>query len=103
MHPNFKEPFRVMIDASEIGYGAVLMQNRAISNYLGVVCYESRQIKENEAKRISYELGVNALLFALKLWRSYMLHKKFIVYIDNRAVVYIKKRKEENINFYDGL
>ena len=53
------------------GLGGVLMQG----NY--VVCYESRKLKEHENNYSTHDLELTTILHALKMWRHYLMGRKF--------------------------
>ncbi|WMV14113.1 hypothetical protein MTR67_007498 [Solanum verrucosum] len=53
-------------DASRIGLGCVLMQNRK------VIAYASRQLKIHEKNYPTHNLELAEVVFALKIWRHYL-------------------------------
>jgi len=61
--PNPKESFVVYCDASKMGLGGVLMQNRQ------VVANASRQLKVHEKNYLTHDLELAAVVFVLKIWR----------------------------------
>ena len=61
--PSGDEGFTVYCDASRVGLGCVLMQNRR------VVAYDSRQLKKHEQNYPTHDLEMAAVVFALKTWR----------------------------------
>ena len=69
--PNASESFVVYCDASLMGLGGVLMQNRQ------VVAYASRQLKVHEKNYPTHDLELAAIIFALKIWRCYLYEKNF--------------------------
>ena len=64
--PNPKESFVVYCDASKMGLGGVLMQNRQ------VVAYALRQLKIHEKNYPTHDLELAAVVFVLKIWRHYL-------------------------------
>ena len=54
-------------DASERGLGCVLMQHGH------VIAYASRQLKPHEKNYPTHDLELAAVIFALKIWRHYLL------------------------------
>jgi len=68
---NPKESFVVYCDASKMGLGGVLMQNRQ------VVAYASRQLKVHEKNYPTHDLELVAVVFVLKIWRHYLYGSKF--------------------------
>ncbi|CAA7032061.1 unnamed protein product [Microthlaspi erraticum] len=65
--PEPGKPYQVYTDASGIGLGCVLMQEGR------VIAYASRQWQGSERNRPTHDLELGAVIFALKIWRSYLL------------------------------
>ncbi|GJY73546.1 putative reverse transcriptase domain-containing protein [Tanacetum coccineum] len=65
--PEGTEDFVVYCDASLKGYGAVLMQREK------VIAYASRQLKVHEENYTTHDLELGAVIFALRLWRHYLI------------------------------
>jgi len=86
--PNPKESFFVYCDASKMGLGGVLMQNRQ------VVAYTSRQLKVDEKNYPTHDLDLAAVVFALKIWRHYLYGYKFEVFNDRKSLKYLFDQKE---------
>ena len=59
--------FTVFSDASRIGLGCVLMQDGK------VLAYASRQLKKHEQNYPTHDLELAAVVFALKIWRHYLI------------------------------
>lgn len=74
--------------------GAILAQE--YDGIEHVICYGSRGTSKHEKNYTAYELEILAFIFALKIWRSYLLGNKFKVITDNKAFTYIQKNKELN-------
>ena len=55
--------FTICVDASKEGLGGVLTQ------YKHIICYESHKLKEHERNYVTHELGLAAVIHALKMWR----------------------------------
>ena len=64
--PNVGKPFEVYCDASHLGLGCVLMQEKK------TVAYASRQLKVHERNYPTHDLELVAIVFALKIWRHYL-------------------------------
>ncbi|GKC94500.1 putative reverse transcriptase domain-containing protein [Tanacetum coccineum] len=64
--PEGSENFVVYCDASHKGLGAVLMQREK------VIAYASRQLKIHEKNYTTHDLELEAIVFALKMWRHYL-------------------------------
>jgi hypothetical protein len=89
--PNPMEPFVVYCDASLMGLGGVLMQNRQ------VVAYASRQLKIHERNYPTHDLELAAVVFVLKLWRHYLYGARFDVFSDHKSLKYLFDQKELNM------
>jgi len=70
----------VCTDASKEGVGGVLMQEGR------VIAYESRKLKEHEQKYSAYDLELAAVIHALKMWRHYLLGRKFLLLTDHHSL-----------------
>eukprot|EP00253_Pinus_taeda_P026215 PITA_26215 len=70
----------VCTDASKEGVGGVLMQEGK------VIAYESRKLKEQERKYSAYDLELAAVIHALKMWRHYLLGRKFLLLTDHHSL-----------------
>ena len=63
-----KRVYTLYSDASRIGLGCVLMQDGK------VVAYASRQLKPHEKNYPTHYLELDAVVFALKIWRHCLCH-----------------------------
>jgi hypothetical protein len=64
-------------DAYKEGLGGVLMQEGH------VVFYESRKLNEHEINYVTHDLELAAIVHALKMWRHYLLGRRFILMTDH--------------------
>ena len=71
----FKD-FIVCTDTCKEGLGRILVQE----NY--VVAYESRKLKEHEKNYATRDLELTAIIHALKMWRHYLIGRKFLLMSD---------------------
>ena len=78
-------------DACGSGLGAVLMQKDR------VVAYAYRQLRPNEVRYATHDLELAAIVFALKIWRHYLLGERFILYTDHKSLKYLFTQKELNM------
>ena len=78
-------------DASKMGLGGVLMQNRQ------VVAYASRQLKVHEKNYLTHDLELAAVVYVLKIWRHYLYGYKFEVFSDHKSLKYLFDQKELNM------
>jgi len=89
--PNLKELFVVYCDASKMGLGGVLMQNRQ------VVAYASRQFKVHEKNYPTHDLELAAVVFMFKISRHYLYGFRFEVFNDHKSLKYLFDQKELNM------
>ena len=75
--------FVIYTDASNQGYGAVLMKNAK------VIAYASRQLKVHEKNYLTHDLELGVVVFALKMWRHYLYGATFEVFINHKSLKYI--------------
>ena len=91
MTPDVGKPFEVYYDASHLGLGCVLMQEKK------VVAYASRQLKVHERNYPTHNLELAAIMFALKIWRHYLYGAQFRVFSDQKSLKYLFDHKELNM------
>jgi hypothetical protein len=80
---DMEKPFSIYCDASNQGFGCVLMQHNH------VVAYASRQLRKHEKKYLTHDLELAAVVHALKIWRHYIIGKRCEVYSDHKSLIYI--------------
>nr|GFA29947.1 retrovirus-related Pol polyprotein from transposon 17.6 [Tanacetum cinerariifolium] len=88
--PEGSENFVVYCDASRKGLGTVLMQKEK------VIAYASRQLKIHEKNYTTHDLKLGAVVFALKMWRHYLITqiKKRIQAARDRQNSYADRRRK---------
>ncbi|GJR10553.1 putative reverse transcriptase domain-containing protein [Tanacetum coccineum] len=89
--PDGPNNFLVYCDASNQGFGCVLMQRGK------VIAYASRQLKTHEKNYTTYDLELGAVVFALKIWRHYLYGTKSVIYTDHKSLQYLFDQKELNM------
>ncbi|GKC00291.1 retrovirus-related pol polyprotein from transposon 17.6 [Tanacetum coccineum] len=89
--PEGSENFVVYCDASHKGLGAVLMQREK------VIAYASRQLKIHEKNYTTHDLELEAIVFALKMWRHYLYGTKCVMFTDHKSLQHILVQKELNM------
>nr|GEU58199.1 retrotransposable element Tf2 [Tanacetum cinerariifolium] len=89
--PDGPNDFVVYCDASNQGFGCVLMQRGK------VIAYASRQLKIHERNYTTHDLELGAVVFALKIWRHYLYGTKSVIYTDHKSLEYIFDQKELNM------
>ncbi|TYK05214.1 reverse transcriptase [Cucumis melo var. makuwa] len=89
--PVTRKDYVIYCDASRLGLGCVLMQDR------NVIAYASRQLKEHECNYPTYDLELAADVLALKIWRHYLFGEKYHIFTDHKSLKYIFYQKELNL------
>ncbi|GKE08207.1 retrovirus-related pol polyprotein from transposon 17.6 [Tanacetum coccineum] len=89
--PKGADDFVVYCDASNQGFGCVLMQRHK------VIAYASRQLKIHEKNYTTHDLELGAVVFALKIWRHYLYGTKSVIYTDHKSLQHIFDQKELNM------
>ncbi|XP_073314707.1 uncharacterized protein [Primulina huaijiensis] len=82
--PNWNLPFELMCDASDIALGAVLGQKR--DTFLHVIYYASMTLSGAQLNYSTTEKELLAVVFALDMFRSYLVGSKVIVHTDHSAL-----------------
>jgi hypothetical protein len=65
--------FLVCTNAYKEGLGGVLLQEGC------VICYGSRKLNEHEFNYVTHDLELVAIVHALKMWRNYLLDRRFVL------------------------
>jgi len=89
--PDQSSGFVICSDASGQGLGCMLMQHDK------VVASASRQFKSHEQNYTTHDLELAFVIFALKIWRHYLLGTRVEIYVDHKSLKYIFTQKELNM------
>ncbi|GJT43475.1 reverse transcriptase domain-containing protein, partial [Tanacetum coccineum] len=89
--PEGADDFVVYCDASNQGFGCVLMQRNR------VITYASTQLKIHEKNYTTHDLELGAVVFALKMWRHYLCETKSVIYTNHKSLQHIFDQKELNM------
>jgi hypothetical protein len=71
------------IDTCKEVLGGVLTQNGHVNGY------ESRKFKEHERNYATHDLELASIVHALRMWRHYLMGKKFKLRIDHIVLKYL--------------
>ncbi|GMI77197.1 hypothetical protein HRI_001389000 [Hibiscus trionum] len=91
IQPESGKDYVVYSDASYVGLGCVLMQDKR------VVAYASRQLKTHERNYATHDIELAAVVFALKIWRHYLYGERCIVYTDHKSLKCIMTQRDLNL------
>lgn len=89
--PNPSRPFDVYCDASGTGLGCVLMQDNR------VIAYASRALRPHELNYPTHDLELAAVIYALKIWRHYLMGTHCNIYTDHKSLKYIFTQADLNM------
>jgi hypothetical protein len=81
--PDLDADFMVCTNASKEGLGGVLMQDNR------VIAYISRELRRHEEKYATHDLDLLAIVYALKVWRHYLVGRKFELKMDHCGLQHI--------------
>jgi hypothetical protein len=80
----------VCVDARNEGLSGVLTQEGH------VICYESQKLKEHDRNYVTHDLELAIVIHALKMWRHYIMGRKFLLLMDNSGVKYVFNQPDLN-------
>ena len=83
--------FLVCTNTSKEGLGGVLMQDSR------VIAYISRKLIKNEEKYTTRDLELLAIVYALRVWRHYLIIWKFKLETDHCGLHYIFTQSDLNV------
>ena len=86
--------FVVRTDASLVGVGGVLLQY--YDNIAHPVAYSSRKLLDRETRYSTVERELLAIIFAIHRFKYYLLGCRFILEVDHRPLIYLRKFKGDN-------
>ena len=85
--PSFQKIFKVECDASGVGIGAVLSQEKR------PVAFFSEKLSEARQKWSTYNQEFYAVVQALKYLEHYLVQREFVLYSDHQALKFINSQK----------
>jgi len=87
IHPDLTKPFTLMTDASDVAWGAALMQDQD-GRGLRPVEYLSHRFAGSEERWTIYDKEAAALIGAIEAWRHYLVGP-FDAWVDNAALSHL--------------
>ena len=85
--PDFSKPFCIETDASDLGVGAVLMQDHH------PIAYISKALGPKSQGLSTYEKEYLAILLAVQQWRAYLQHGEFLIYTDQKSLIQLSEQR----------
>nr|KAG5692640.1 hypothetical protein BaRGS_003530 [Batillaria attramentaria] len=92
--PDLHQPFTLQTDASDVGLGAVLLQER--DGQLQPVMYASRKLSDAEKRYAVIERECLAVVWAIKKFELYLYGREFTLQTDHQALQYLQSSKTAN-------
>ena len=89
--PDMDVDFLVCTDASKEGLGRVLMQDGR------VIAYISRKLRRHEENYVTHDLELLSIIYALKVWRHYLVGRKFELRTDHGGLQHIFMQSDLNM------
>lgn len=62
-----------------------------------MVCYESRKLNEHEQNYVTHDLELAVIIPTLKMWRQYLLGKRFVLMSDHNGLRYLFDQLNLNV------
>ena len=85
--PDFSKPFSIQTDASELGVGAVLLQEGH------PLAFVSKALGPRTRGLSTYKKEYLAVLVAVEQWRAYLQHGEFLIYTDQRSLSHLTDQR----------
>jgi len=92
--PDVNKPFVLRTDASDVGLGAILLQEHEDGTF--PVAYQSRRLSRAEANYSIIERECLAIVWAVSKFSCYLYGKAFVLQTDHRPLTYLDKAKMAN-------
>jgi hypothetical protein len=84
---DFSKTFHIQTDASDLGVGAVLLQDGH------PLAFVSKALGPRTRGLSTYEKEYLAVLVAVDQWRAYLQHGEFVIFTDQRSLVHITDQR----------
>jgi len=87
---DFGKTFEIECDASGVGIGGMLMQERRL------IAYFSEKLSGPTLKYSVYDKELYALVRNLETWQHYLLPKEFVIHSDHESLKHLKGQLKLN-------
>lgn len=92
--PNHAERFYVRMDASDFAIGGLLYQLDTTTQREHPVAFAGRKLTTQELNYDARERELLAIIYAMRIWRTYLLDKPFTVQTDHQSLQGILQQKK---------
>jgi hypothetical protein len=89
--PDMQKSFSIYCDALGQGLGCVLIKDGHM------VAYASRQLRKHEVNYPTHDLELANVVYALKIWRHYLMGKRCELYTDHKSLKHIFAQSNLNL------
>ena len=62
-----------------------------------VICYESKKLNEHEINYVTHDLELAAIVHDLKMWRHYLLGRRFVLMTDHCGLRHLFDQPKLNV------
>lgn len=85
--PDFSKPFVLETEASEVGFGAILLQDSHLVVYLDkAMCLKNQALS-------TYEKECMTIILTVEKWRPYLQNAKFIIRTDHKSLLHLTEQR----------
>lgn len=96
VHPKIIAEIRLVMDASDIGIGAVLEQYS--ENSWKPLANFSRKLTDTQKRYSAYDRELTAIFQAVKYFKQFLEPHKFTILTDHKPLIYMFSQKKDKIN-----
>ena len=94
--PNCDKQFFLRTDASNVGIGAVLLQENEETQEKFPVGYASRKLLSREKAYATVEKEALAIIWGVQKYEPYLYGREFVLQTDHQALAYLHRAKQTN-------
>ena len=92
--PDLNKTFVVRTDASDVGLGAILLQEH--QGILHPIAYASKKLAPRERNYSTIERECLAIVWAIQKFEMYLFNKSFVIQTDHQPLAYVNRAKTLN-------